>query len=292
MALLKLSDTLGNIHRLDFAMSVDELPYSRKVGFEVACEDIALWALDCEQQEQEQGDQFIKDDAYYCYLLCKAMSKYLDYDMAKIMAFDTSDIIDSHGNFIPAALEKNATKIDLKSAESTLHQLYTAAREVIGRYRFELRDDKNYTFEHDGQQWAIPHVVQTLFDGRKVFSSFSTAQAVETMMIRNYLDEHINQQPREKVSADQVANTRYTAHLTLIAICVAPVGKDGKAVPLPLDSNEFDIEVAKRVQRFATIDTKTAQDVVFFLMNTTMNSEVMRKITTILTPQQARVQNG
>jgi hypothetical protein len=220
------------------------------------------------------------------------MSKYLDYDMAKIMAFDTSDIIDSHGNFIPAALEKNAAKVDLKSAEATLHQLYNAAREVVNRYTFEPRGDDNYTFEHDGQQWAIPRVVQTLFDGRKVFSHFSTAQAVETMMIRNYLDENINKQPREKVSADQVANTRYTAHLTLIAICVAPVGKDGKEIPLPLDGNAFDIEVAKRVERFATIDSKTAQDIVFFLMNTTMNSEVMQKITTTLMHPPGKVQNG
>lgn len=292
MALLSLSDTLGNIHKIDFPASLRELPYSRKMDFDVAMEDIALWAksrleeMDEGDQDWAEYDELADNDGYYLFLLCRAVSAFLGYDLHKVMHFDTSDLVDSHGNLLPytGPGEDLWEKIDLESAEVTLRSLYEAAREVIDGYKFEFRTTENFQFTHAGKLWTIPHVVRNLFDGRKVFSKFSTQQAVETLMIRNYLDENVNNKKREDMDGETVANQRFSAHLNLIAIAVNEVrhiNQDGEMVeyipPMPSDQTDFDTMVADRVQLFADIDTQKAMDIVFFLTHITRSSVETRR---------------
>lgn len=302
MALLTITDTLGNSHKVEFASSLSELPYSRKIDFDVAVEDIAIWAAEQAENEDLKGSEnatAVNQDAYYCYLLARAVSKYTGYDFNSVMQFDVSDLLDTHGNLLPHvvdSLDKPANKIDYSNAEQTLHTIYQAARNVINGYQFEYRPDGEHFFTHKGKLWRIPNVVKQLFTGAKVYSPFSTQQAVETLMVKNYLNEKVNNRPRAELTAQQVEDLRFTAHLNLIAISVTEhvKGDNGKPVevPLPLDKNEFDTTIADRAILFEDVDSKTAMDIIFFLTATTANYVLTRRITTISTPPKATIANG
>lgn len=286
MLKLKLSDTEGNVHSINFPETLSELPYDRKIDFDVAVEDIAIWAKQC-QEDEGDSDKFFKHQGYYCYLLCRVVSSYTGYDFNQVMKFDVSDLIDTHGDLSPYVMEEHSKnkgkKINLNSSELTLYKLYRQAVNVIHDYKFEYRNDDDFRFKHNGIIWGIPRVIHTLYDGRKIYTKFSTQQGVETLMIRTFLDEKINNRDKNNLSSDEVANSRFTAHLNLIAISVNKY-EDGKVKSLLLDENEFDREVAERVVLFQDIDTKTAQDVVFFLTNITNNKNPTLKTSTILKP--------
>ena len=270
---LKLSDTEGNVHKIPFPSNLSELPYHRKIDWDVALEDIAIWAHKCAEDGHENA--FFENQGYYCYLLCRAVSGFLGYDLQKVMRFNTADMIDSHGNLLPHVVESDykAEDIDLESAETTLFQIYQLAKNLVDGYRFKFRTERNFQFQFGGKTWEIPRVVQQLFNKRKVFSRYGTQQAVETLMIKSYLEERVNSK-RERLPAEQVANERFSAHLQMIAICVKPV-IDGEPQPLPLDPSDFASVVAGRVPEFQEIDTQLAMDIVFFLTTTTLSSNKM-----------------
>ena len=147
---VKLLDSLGNEHVIDFPESLSNVPLSNTMAFNVCNEDIAIWV-----SESIENDNSYYDSIYYLYLINRAVSEYLDFDFNALMNYDISDLTDDSGNLLPHVIsdhvkQMNEDKLetDWDSAENMILLLYNNIKLLNNSYEFDFRGKENYRNEN------------------------------------------------------------------------------------------------------------------------------------------------
>lgn len=266
---IKLNTSDGEAINLPFPEDLSEVSLSNKIAFDVCKEDVLIWI-----KESLDDDTFLENRTYYLYLLAKAVSELIEMPLYEILKLNAKDLIDEDGELLPNVLQQHFDLLqtedkfvfDFESADSTLTTLFHLGCNLQKDYKFVNKDKTSFKFRWKGRTWCIPHVVQRLFTGKKVYSHFSVAQAVETLQIKKYLTTKSAEKKRIVGDTDELMSVRYTAFLKMMGIALREEGKD-----YPLDDVAFQQEMQKRIKIFDGIDAKTAYDVTFFLTACTMS---------------------
>ena len=267
MKVLKVKDTYGDEHTLTLPETLDEFDLNAKIAFDVCAEDVNLWL------KQSLDDESLATDSnYYLYLLSKGISEFLSYPLHKLLRLDVADLMDDKGSLKLYVLEKHIKElkgekmdIDFDSAENLLSNLYFYIKDLISTYEFEFKDKDNFIFEWDGDIWEVPYMIKNILGG-KSFSKVSVAQSVTVLNIKKALDDLNSSKTRDLTNTQDVMDSRFTSALKMIACLVKLEGEN-----LPLDDVPFQELLKNRMARFAKMDFKTAYDIIFFSMHTTLH---------------------
>jgi len=261
---ITIEDSNNNQHTFELAENMRELPLSNKIAFDTCNEDIALWMKKC-----LEDDSLMENRTYYLYLLSRSVSEFIGYPLESVMSFDASDLVDEEGNLMPNVIEKHFQELmskdietDLDSVDLNLSQLHTYMVQLCKDYKFEFKNKKNCEIEYAGSIWEIPYVVKKLYSGKEIFSKVSIGQALALFKIKKHLKSFVKED-RDLADSDAIKNFRYTSFLKIIAATLTKKDEE-----YPLDETAFDAIITERLTIFQEIDTQSAYDIIFFLIDT------------------------
>lgn len=160
------------------------------------------------------------------------------------------------------------------SIEQGIRSMYGWAVKVIGEYRGMLRAAQSCSFEYKGETYSIPIIVQSAIGGQPMLPSINTGDSIEAMETVRTFEAEI------KKTKDENGNLIFTQYLRLIAILCK---KEDEM--LPEDDDERETWIQQRAFYFSDIDTATALDVDFFLLNLSTPSELTHPAIGFLTLQ-------
>ncbi len=267
MRQITITDSFDQQHTLDLPDQLDEFKLSSKIAFDVCAEDIALWL-----KESLENETLERDGNFYLYLLCKAISEFLDYPLHKIIRFDVKDLMNEDGSLKTHVLQQHvddlqgkSEDIDFDSAESALNTIYFYIKKLIDSYEFQFRKEDNYTFEWKGKTWEIPYATMNLLGG-KSFSKVSVAQSVNILNIKKNLADINSSKKRTLGDTEEIMNVRFTGAIKIIS-CTTKL----KDEELPLDDIPFQNLVKNRMTEFQDINYKLGMDILFFSILSTKN---------------------
>lgn len=262
MMQLEISNNLGESLMLDFPNDLSEISLAKNVAFDICDADIVEWL----KERAERKD--FSDSIYYTYLICRAVSCFVEVDLNELMDYQIGDLHDENGELKPNVLEKHIesynkeVSIDNEAIKSIALQLYGKIQSVKSKYKFEYKTKENYLFEHKGKKFKIPYLVSNLL-GVKKFSPMTTKQGVEILQIKKYLADHMQIKTFDLEHSNNIANQVFTAYLHVIGIT---------AIPEDVSYEDFRIDdVEEKAVFFQDIDARTANDIIFFLKNSMLN---------------------
>lgn len=262
---VSILSTDGSEHHFKYPTNIGEITLSQYVLYSVHNDKVFKYLEDNKLEDSNYN--------YYLYLIAKVVSIFADIDIEDVLLFDVSKLVDNEGNLslevfnehIKNISESKDITINFSSVNLTLMSLYELSLNVVSSYKFEFKSNDNFIITIKGKNYEIPHVIKTMFDGTKVFSNFSVAQAVETMQVKNKLATLIKD---GNLDDDKQANFNYSSILNIVAITLWEVDSS-----IPLDQNTFDQEVLLKMDLFKDMNAKDALDISFFLTNLILSSK-------------------
>lgn len=149
-----------------------------------------------------------------------------------------------------------------KEIQGGTRTLYGWLVKVIGEYEGAARQPGDCAFVYKGETYSVPHIVASTIGGMPLLPDIETVEAVEAFETVRTFEREI------KRSGDPNGDLFFVQYLRLLAIFCR---KEGERLPEEDDDRERWIQ--ERSQYFQEIDTKTALDADFFLLNLLPNYE-------------------
>lgn len=267
-------NTADGRHKIKWP-SIDKVKLSNVMAFEVWEEEILLWMSDMAKEEKLH-----EESPYYLYLLSRACSDYLDFDLTKLLRFNAKELLDDDGLLLTHVLQKHVDGEleDLQREKGTINNivnLFEKIRVLKNSYEFKVPTTKNFEFQYKGRKWQMPHYIRTAITGDKILSEITTIESVECLQVRRQLtkikkDFHkaSKRNPKDHMSS------RYTLTLKAFSCLIREKGKEVKT-----DESEFEKDVIRKVGIFKDAPMKVIKDVFFFSIFTTSNWKQIQKTT-------------
>lgn len=258
-----------------------EVKLNQKIDYDVAHEKFIAWYAD----HLNKGTLLQQKNRYIAKALVP-LSAFFGTDLGKMLDLDISTLMDETGevstrkftNHIKR-LAAQGIKPDIDSLETTVLELF-ALVEYACKYTGVERTEKDHTFQYkdtDSDEiitWTIPYWITSKLTGSKRPSPVSVMQAVEIGDLKRKAAKVKDKKGKE-------GSTRYSEYLKVLAMLARKEDEDDGFIYE--SETELDAFIDDRAAHFQGIDMKTAFDVIFFLIDTTLESWTSLQIVSFLT---------
>jgi len=159
------------------------------------------------------------------------------------------------------------TWMDGDDIQGGVKTMYSWAEGVVDKYLGSIQDRVPWRFEYKGGFYVIPPIIVSQLSGATLLPNIETCQALEAFETIRLFDKE------SKKSGDEDGSILFTQHLRILAILFL---KDGEQ--LPGDDSQREHWIEERAKHFEDIDTQTALDADFFLLNILQHSKETERV--------------
>lgn len=228
---VELKNKNGQTLEIEMPQTIEEVSLSGALSFAVI-----------ERQIYTVVDEEPFDRIKYLMLVTEAVAEFFDIDVEWLYGMAMGDVESYLRGLKPSYIKKTTDDV---------LQLFDHILVLFADLKPTLYIDQDFTFEHKGITWKIPHFITNQLQTGLVNPKLTVAEVVEALEVRRLW----GQDKEDK-------NSIFTELVKLTAILAR---KDGDE--FPTDQQEINEFIAERSNIFADMDAKVGLEVGFFLNN-------------------------
>lgn len=280
MLSLRLNTVHGEPILFDVPQTPSEVKLHQRIDYDVKYEKFIGWYAD----HMNKGTILQQKNRYIAKALVP-LSAFYGINLGRMLDLDVADLLDADGEVSTRRftdhikrLGKKGIQIDVDSLENTVLELF-ALVDAACKYTGEDRTETDHTFQFkdtDSDQtvtWTIPYWITSKLSGSQRPTKISVMQAVEVLDLKR-------KSVKVKEPKGQEGSARYSQYLRTLAMLARKEGEEDGF--LYESETELETFLEERAAHFREIDMKTAYDVIFFLINTTVSSLTIPQIVSFL----------